>query len=102
MNYKAYILTFDAPFPIFGAFDPVKLHKALTTATGIISWWHYLKGTYIVIVDSNVHSTGISSFLQPYMGSSPYLVVEVNLSNHNGILTAESWNWIKKYVPVTR
>jgi len=101
MNRKAYILTFDAPFPIFGAFDPVKLHNALTTAQGIISWWHYLKGTYIVIVDSNIHATGIATFVQPYMGRSPYLVMEVDLSNHDGILTAESWNWIRGYIQTT-
>ena len=98
MNRKAYILTFDAPFPIFGAFDAVKLHKALTTAQGIITWWHYLKGTYIIIVDVNVHASGISNFVRPYMESSPYLVMEVNLSNYDGILTAESWNWIRQHI----
>ena len=98
MKRKAYILTFDAPLPLFGAFDAVELHKVLTTAKGIISWWHYLKGTYILIVAPDILATNISTFIHPHMGRSPYLVMEVNLANHNGILTAESWNWISKYL----
>jgi hypothetical protein len=97
MKRKAYIITFDAPTLLIGRLDIVQLHNFLTSATGIISWWHYLKGTYIIIVEGNISATDVSTSVNPYMGQTPYLVMEVDMKNHNGILTAESWNWISKY-----
>jgi len=97
MNRKAYIITYDA-VTLFKGFNPLELHNFVTTAEDIVSWWHYMKGTYIIVVDGGISAAGVSVAIHPFMGTNPYLVMEVDMKNHNGMLPAESWHWINQYM----
>lgn len=96
MNYKAYILTFDKG-KVLDPFDYKKFHDSLTSGAGILDWWHYLEGTYIIITESNNSSLAVANFVRQLMPDKLFFVSELNLANHNGWLPLEAWNWINKY-----
>ncbi|MFM2394504.1 MAG: hypothetical protein RLZZ546_2486 [Bacteroidota bacterium] len=92
---KAYIINFDKG----GFFNYQKFHKTLTTADGIISWWHYLESSYIVITNRNTSATNVSEFVRANMPDKHFFVCELNLKNHDGWLPQEAWDWINKNKP---
>ncbi|MCX6232778.1 MAG: hypothetical protein NTZ33_14665 [Bacteroidetes bacterium] len=96
MFKKAYILIFDKS-SLIDNFNYQQFHTTLTTAKGIESWWHYLNNTYILIVDSKISANNISDFVRQHMTNKHFIVVELNLNNHNGWLPKEAWDWIMKY-----
>ncbi|MFM2229448.1 MAG: hypothetical protein RL607_706 [Bacteroidota bacterium] len=96
MYNKAYIINFDKG-GLIDSFDYKKFHDNLTTAKGVINWWHYLESSYIIITDANVTATNVSDFVLQHMKEKHFLVVELNLKNHNGWLPKEAWDWINKY-----
>lgn len=96
MYNKAYIINFDKG-GLIDSFDYKKFHDNLTTAKGVINWWHYLESSYIIITDANVTATNVSDFVLQHMKEKYFLVVELNLKNHNGWLPKEAWDWINKY-----
>jgi hypothetical protein len=95
MNTKAYIINFDKG-GFLDKFDYKKFHENFTTAKGIISWWHYIESSYIVITKPNISATNISDFVARQMKDKHFFVGELNLKNHNGWLPKEAWDWINK------
>lgn len=97
MYNKAFIITFNKG-GITDTFNYNKFHDSLVSTKGIISWWHYLESSYIVIVDWNISATNISNVVRDLMPNKLFIVIELNLENHNGWLPKEAWDWINKFI----
>jgi hypothetical protein len=67
----------------------------LTSADGIISWWHYLDCAYILIVEYRTTSKNICDYVRTIIGDKEFFICEVNLYNYNGFLNPEAWKWIE-------
>ncbi len=96
MYNKAYIINFDKG-GILDSFDYKKFHDSITTAKGVVNWWHYLESSYIIITNNTTTATNVSDFVIQHMPNKHFLVAELNLKNHNGWLPKEAWDWINKY-----
>ncbi|MES2592155.1 MAG: hypothetical protein V4608_09740 [Bacteroidota bacterium] len=96
MFNKAYIINFDKG-GLHDTFDYKKFHESLINANGLVSWSHYLASSYIIIVEYHITATSISNFVQARMPDKHFIVVELNLNDHNGWLPKEAWDWINKY-----
>ncbi len=96
MNRKTYIIIFNKG-GLLDNFDFTKFHDRLTTATGLISWWHYIDNAYIIVTEYNITATKVSDFVGRHLPQKQFLVSELNLNNHNGWLPQEAWDWIDKY-----
>ena len=94
--YKAYILTFDRKF--LEPFNYKAFHDAVVGYDEIISWWHYLQSTYILIVDGGIEASDITQFVLSIAPGKNFFVCELSLSNHNGFLPKEAWEWINKFL----
>jgi hypothetical protein len=93
MLNKAYIITFDKG-GVFDTFDYKRFHDTLTTAKGVLSWWHYLENSYILIVEETKNAHGIAEYVRKIAPKKKLLIVEINLNDVNGWLTKEAWDWI--------
>ena len=96
MKRKSYIIVFTKS-SLLDSFDYTKFHSTITTAPGVVNWWHYIDNAYIIITDSNTTATNVSDFVQVHMPNKHFIVSELNLKNHNGWLPKEAWDWINKY-----
>jgi hypothetical protein len=96
MLRRTYIITFDKG-GLFDLFDYNKFHQSIINASGLISWWHYLESTYIIVVNNNVTATNVSEFLRQIAPNKQFFVTEINLRSHNGFLPQEAWDWINKF-----
>lgn len=92
---KAYILTFDRK-RLIDTFNYEIFHEQLTNAKGIVSWWHYLDCTYILIVEYTATAKNICDYVRTIIGGKEFFVCEVNLYNYNGFLNPEAWKWIEE------
>jgi len=87
---RAYILTFDRD----DLRDYKVFHDTLAKTPEVITWWHYIKSSYIII---SKHSANVLA--QEILKIAPnkrLLIVEVNLKNRNGLLPKEAWEWLTK------
>ncbi len=89
MFRRAYILTYNSY-----DFENNSFHNTLTNAKGIINWWHYISGNYILIVESNITAINISDYILKIAPDKKFFVCELNLKNHNGWLPNAAWDWI--------
>lgn len=95
MNY--YIITFDRkPGGSYKFF-----HEQFVSSPLITGWFHYIKSSYIIKSESSAHD--ISALFTEAAKSNQipttHLVMEVNLSNRQGMLPKDAWEWIKKQKP---
>ena len=90
---KSYIVTFDKG-GILDTFDYVDFHEKLTKVQGLISWWHYLETTYILIVPNSSSATIITQFLISIAPNKQFFISKVDLKDHGGWLPKEAWDWI--------
>lgn len=91
MYRRAYILTFDRDDNL----DYKKIHDKIINLPSVITWWHYIKSSYILISDTN-NASKLNSEILRVIPNKRFLLVEVNLKNRNGWLPNEAWYWIKK------
>ncbi len=99
MFKKVYILNFDV---LYGdGFDYTKFHETLTTAQGLINWWHYLSSSYILIVDNTTTATSITNFVKQLAPNKNFFVCQLNLKDHSGWLPKEAWDWIAANINYT-
>jgi hypothetical protein len=96
MFRKAFIITFDKG--VLDGINYTTLHQNLTTAQGILNWWHYLESTYIVIVEFSVTAQNIGDYLQTQIPNKKHFVCEIKLSNYYGWLDAPAWEWINQQI----
>ncbi len=73
-------------------------HDVFTKSNMIHNWFHYIKSSYIVA--SNYTSDEISELFTKCAKDNnvptTHLVVEVNLSNRQGMLVEDAWKWLKR------
>lgn len=90
MKRKAYMLIFDRE----DSLDQKSIHERIVNSPSIISWWHYIKSSYIIIATTN-NATVLQKEILEAMPNKRFLVIEVNLKNRNGWLPNDAWEWIK-------
>ncbi len=90
MYRRAYILTFDRD----DVRDYRTLHESIVNLPSVITWWHYIKSSYILIANTN-NATVLKQEIKDVMPGKRFLLVEVNIKNRNGWLPQEAWDWLK-------
>ena len=90
---KTYIVTFEKE-GILDSFNYVSFHEKLTTAQGVISWWHYLGTTYILSVPDTATATSVTQYILAIAPNKKFFVAKVDLKDHGGWLPKEAWDWI--------
>jgi len=89
---KIYILTFDnTEF----AHNYRIVHNTVVNLSGLISWWHYISNTYLIIIDEKLKATDIAKRVSKKI-SSKFFISEINIQNSNGLLPEKAWDWINK------
>jgi hypothetical protein len=95
-NIKAYLLTFDKD----DLRDYNKIHKDLTSLKEIINWSHYIKSSYVLITTID-NAAILNKKILKVLSNKRYLLIEVNLSNRNGRLPFQAWEWFKRHADGT-
>ena len=90
---KHYIVTFDRKKNK----SYRDFHEDFTSSDIIKGWFHYIKSSYIVATykstdEISKHFTDCANLNNV---SSTHLVMEVNMSNRQGMLVKDAWKWIK-------
>lgn len=75
-------------------FNSSDIHRVITNLDGNSDWWHYLPNVYIVS-SAKTEQFIADKIISEFPGLL-FLVVQVNLNNHNGVLPKDAWEWIKK------
>ena len=91
---KFYIISFDRKIEA----SYKKFHEQFVSSKLINGWFHYIKSSYILgsngsakeISEHFVETSKINNL------STTHLVVEINLSNRQGMLPKDAWQWIKR------
>ena len=96
MYNKAYIVTLEKGL-LLDVFPDKNFHNQITTTEGVLNWWHYIDNVYLLIVNANITATSLSKYIMEIAPKRQFFVVEVDLTNHNGILPQEAWNWINNH-----
>jgi hypothetical protein len=92
MARRAYILTFDRDDEM----NYKEFHRNLTELPGVITWWHYIKSSYILI-SNQTSATKLNEEIKTLIPSGKsILLIEVNLKNRNGLLVKDAWEWLKR------
>lgn len=100
--YKAYILTIEKSGGVFDSFNYETFHGTLTTAAGVVDWWHHLNGVYILIVNANSTALSITNYIMKIAPNKKFFVTHIDLKDHSGWLMPDAWTWINKYMNTTR
>lgn len=90
MYRRAYILIFDRDDDL----DYKELHELIITRPSVITWWHYIKSSYILIAKTN-NATVLKEEILKVIPGKRFLLIEANLKNRNGWLPQKAWDWIK-------
>lgn len=61
---------------------------------GVLDWWHYLLNVYIINTSKGEKFIA-NSIIEKHPGLL-FLVVQVNLRVHNGVLPKRAWEWITR------
>ena len=90
MSKYAYALMFD----IDDNLDYSEVHKQVTTIPSLLSWFHYLQSSYILISESD--SNELTQYLIKIIPNKRFLLFRIDLSSRNGWMPKEAWEWIEK------
>lgn len=82
-------------------FNPSDIHKTITTVVRTTDWWHYLPNVYIVTTPLFVYSRQIANTIRTAHNGLKFFIVRVDLSDHNGVLNKDAWDWINKKTNTT-
>ncbi|MFN0190232.1 MAG: hypothetical protein ACKVQV_16155 [Bacteroidia bacterium] len=97
MANRAYMITMDKG-GLLDTFDYTKFHKSLTCAKGVISWWHYLQSTYIIIVSEKSNAASVGKFIINNAPKKQFFVAKIDLNDHFGLLPKDAWDWINSQI----
>lgn len=93
---RYYLVTFDRA--LVSSYK--NFHGDFVSHPGILKWFHYIKSSYIIGTNSLNADEITDHFLtvaQKYNLPKNHLVVRIDLSERQGWLTEDAWNWIEKY-----
>lgn len=88
-----YIITLNSSQENYKLSD---IHETVINIPGVSDWWHYLPNTYIVETLRSVNEQSIADRIIAKHPGLLFLVVEVNLTSHNGVLPKAAWEWITR------
>ncbi len=88
-----YLITYDHTQTVF---SPTDIHKTITTMPHVTDWWHYLPNVYIVSARLLTHSKELADVIRTAHNGLKFFIVRVDLSDHNGVLNKDAWDWINK------
>jgi hypothetical protein len=91
MTSRTYLITFDLLDPTL---DLDGLKAFVTTTPMFESWWNHIPGVFLVVSDRDAGA--ISKAMRQHTKSARLLVVEANMSESEGLLPEQSWNWIRR------
>lgn len=76
--------------------DYRNFHKDFVGDARISNFWHYIKSSYLIItsMSENELSKHFSKCARKYGISTTHLVIEIDLSRRQGMLTKDAWKWI--------
>lgn len=71
------------------------VHKIITVNSNVSAWWHYLPNVYIIKTASTAkfHADRLISNFQ----GLPFLLTKLDLSDYNGFLQKNAWDWINSH-----
>lgn len=93
MANRTFMIVLDASDP---RVDPAAVTEFIKGSDAFAGWWHHLP--YAFMVTSGRDAEAISEMLKPITKTARFFVVEVNLSESEGLLHRQSWDWIKRRV----
>lgn len=73
--------------------DYNEVHKKITTIPGLVSWFHYLQSSYILIRDSTSYE--LTQELIKIIPNKRFPIFRVDLETGNGWMPKEAWEWIE-------
>lgn len=92
---KFYIISIQ-DVEVWKTFDTANFHKQLTTANGVLSWWHYLNSTYIIKVPNNITAQNVTEYVMRIAPNRHFFTCEIDLNDYNGFLPQDAWDWIER------
>lgn len=90
MNYN-YIIIFDETQP---QFNKNVIHNFVVNSPYISDWWHHISNVYIVTTQLTAKKMA-DSIIASFPGLR-FFITRVDLSDYNGVLTQNAWEWIKR------
>lgn len=91
MSRHAYILVFDRD----DLRDYISIHNKIISFKGLISWFHYIKSSYILITEES-SAKQLAKEIQTFIPKKYYLLMEIDMNNRQGWLPKKAWDWIHK------
>jgi hypothetical protein len=85
---KVYLLVFDRE----SNFNYQQLHDFIKNSTFITDWWHYIKSGYLLV--SPLSATALADQIRKAFVNHRFLLTKVVLSDSNGWLPKEAWEWV--------
>src|SRR3989344_540983 len=79
------------------SYSKEEVHKTITTVSGTADWWHYLPNVYLLESTSN-HNNIANAIIKKHPGLL-FFIVRVDLSENNGVLNKDAWEWITSKSP---
>lgn len=79
------------------SYSKEEVHKTITTVSGTSDWWHYLPNVYLLESTSN-HNNIANAIIKKHPGLL-FFIVRVDLSENNGVLNKDAWEWITSKSP---
>jgi hypothetical protein len=75
-----------------------EFHKRLVAHPNFSKWWHYIKSAYIVGTDLSAKdlSAFVTTTLKNCNLPTTHLVLVVDLTQRQGMLTEDAWKWIRE------
>ncbi len=91
---KFYIVNFDRK----SNSSYSNFHNEFIQSDIINGWFHYIKSSYIIGSDysPNEISKHFTSCAEKHGIPTTHIVIEVNISNRQGMLVEKAWKWIKR------
>ncbi len=93
MAKRMYIVTYDVPLS-----TSAEARKAISDAVKASgNWWHHLKWSWLIVADKTAND--IAAQITPHIKEvdGSLLVMEVEPSNRQGLLTEKGWEWIRTW-----
>ena len=75
-----------------------EFHERLVTHEHVKRWWHYLRSCYLIGTDwsSEELSDHFTTTADALGIPNTHLVMAVDLSDSQGMLTEKAWSWIQR------
>lgn len=89
---KAFLLTFDYTTPKAAKLNA--FHARVKSDPKILSWWHRLQGTYILITTDDVMAENLRAFFHQSFPDEYCFFIQIHYADYGGWLPKEAWDWM--------